>query len=242
MKKRHAIFAVILGGLLLFIILIVMIGKWGVLGNGQVTTENIRLPELFMGAKTQTSIDIVVDASLSDKAVLEGESNILEWAVVSDEDGVLAVNYKPGLIISTRHVTLRVPYFNGGILETSSSGSITMAGSDPLTGDTFHLRVDSIGAIDVIIEAEQVNARSVSNGDITVEGSAENALIELSSMGSFYGRSFVIQNARLQLSSMGNAEVNVIGKLSGSTSSLGAISYDGDPSEIAVEGGNLRKR
>jgi hypothetical protein len=242
MKKKLVTFAVVIFVLLAGIILFVCFRLGFVMGNRQMTYREIPVNAMFKGARTLTSIDIIVDASLTGKAVLEGESNILEWAVVSDENGVLTINYKPAIILPLRPVILRIPYFCGGVLETSSSGSITMAGSDPLEGDTYNLRVNSIGSIHVKIDAKEVNVRSSSSGSIMLASSAEKAFIELSSMGSFFGFDFAIQNMRVQLSSMGHAEVNVNGELSGSTSSMGRIIYDGNPAKITVDGGKLKKK
>lgn len=242
MKKRLVIITVVFAILLACLILFACAGIGVAMGNRQMTAIVIPLPEVFKGARTLAPIDIIVDVSLAGKAVLEGESNILDWAVVTDEDGVFTVSYKPAIILSSRPVILRIPYFSGGILETSSSGRITMAGSEPLKGDTFNLRVNGNGSIHVQIDANNVNVRSSSGGSITLAGSAEKAFIELSSLGGFFGFDFVIQSARVQLSSLGSAQVNVTGELSGSTSSMGVITYDGNPARIMVKDGISRRR
>ena len=242
MKKKHVVITVLFTILLACLILFACTGIGVVMGNRQMTAIVIPLPEVFKGARTLAPIDIIVDVSLTDKAILEGESNILDWAVVTDEDGVLTVNYKPVIILSSHPVILRIPYFSGGMLETSSSGRITMAGSEPLEGDTFNLRVNGNGSIHVEIDAKNVNVRSSSIGSITLAGSAEKALVELSSLGGFFGFDFVTQNARVQLSSLGSAQVNVTGELSGSTSSMGVITYDGNPARIMVRDGIPRRR
>jgi hypothetical protein len=239
-RKQYAVLAVVS----LFLLLCTsLFGCSSVVGNGQITTKEISLPQSFNGAKTTSPIDIVLDASISGNALLEGESNMIGLVDITDEDGLLVVSYKQGtMALSTRPVVLRIPYFGGGVLETSSSGNISMAGGEALKGDKYNLRVNSTGSIHLEIEAEEVNARTSSDGSITVSGSADKAFIELSSTGSFHGFDFILQNARVQVSSLGSAEVNVTGELTGQISSLGGITYDGNPSKVNISGGSANKR
>jgi len=241
MKKKQ--YVIVAGVLFTLLACIFLSGCTAAIGNGQLTKKEVPIPESFKGAKTTAAIDIVLDASITGNAVLEGESNLIDLVDITGQDGLLAVSYRQGVIaLSTRPVLLRIPYFSGGVLETSSSGNISMAGGDALKGDKFNLRVDSAGSIHVAIEAGEVNARTSSSGSITLTGSAEEAFIEISSTGNFHGFDFKLQNARVQVSSLGSAEVNVTGKLTGQASSIGSITYDGNPAEVNISGGNANKR
>ncbi len=211
-------------------------------GNGDVVTQEISLNEAIKGARTQTSIDILIDPDLKDKAVLEGESNILDLTEVKVSGGVLTVGFKPGYSIDFTHpVTLRVPEISGGLLETTSSGSISMLGHEALKGDSFELSSSSSGSITVAIETEKLRALALSSGSINVTGSATTASIDLSSSGSFNGFDCKTQTVDADLSSSGNANVNVSEELSGSMSSSGSIIYDGDPGKVNVSSSSSGK-
>lgn len=213
-----------------------------VMGNGQVVTKEISLPQNLAGVRTLTSIDILLDPALKDKAVLEGESNILDLTEVQTTGDVLTIDYKPHfIIVGTRPVKLRVPEIGGGLLETSSSGSISMLGSDTLKGDSFELRSSSSGSITVAIEAKELKAVASSSGSIRVTGSAATGDIVLSSSGSFDGFDCRMQSADARLSSSGDAQVYVSGELTGSTSSSGSIIYDGNPGNVNVSSSSSGK-
>jgi hypothetical protein len=204
-------------------------------GNGQVETRELSLSETLSGVKTLTSIDILLDPALKDKAVLEGESNLLDLTEVKISAGVLTVNYKPDYIISNiQPVTLRVPEISGGLLETTSSGSIRMLGSDALKGEFFELNSSSSGSITVAVETGTLRAVATSSGNITVTGSAGSAEIEITSSGSFNGFDCKMQNVSARHSSSGDANVCVSGELSGSISSSGDIVYVGSPNQVNV--------
>ncbi len=211
-------------------------------GNGEVVTKEVSLSDKLTGAVTQTSIDIVLDPALEDKAVLEGESNILDMVVVNLSGGVLTVDFKPDFIINTMHpVTLRVPEISGGLLETTSSGNISMLGSVALKGDSFELRSTSSGSITVAVETDRLSAVASSSGSINVTGSAAAADINLSSSGSFNGFDCPAETVNANLSSSGDANISVSGELSGSMSSSGSIYYDGDPSKVNVSASSSGK-
>ena len=204
-------------------------------GNGDVVTKEISLSETLKGARTLTSIDILLDPELTDKAVLEGESNILDLTDVDISGGVLSVNFKPQYTIDcTRPVTLRVPLISGGLLETTSSGSISMLGNGTLKGDSFELSTSSSGSVTAAIETDKLRAVSTSSGSINVSGSATAAVISLSSSGSFNGSDCQTQTVDAHLSSSGDANVCVSGELSGSLSSSGSIYYSGNPGKVNV--------
>lgn len=240
MKKNITLIAAALIALLLCLgltgCLSINLGGSGVTGNGQMATKEIELSKTITGAKTMTSINIVLDPALQGKAILEGESNILELVEVNqDLGGVVTVNFQPNtMILSTRQVTMRVPLISGGLLETNSSGSISIAGSNVLSGDAFELRTNSSGSITVRLETKQLKAVSTSSGTINVTGSADKADIELSSSGNFQGSDCKAQTVHATLSSSGSAEVNVSSELTGNTSSSGNIVYSGDPEKVNV--------
>lgn len=218
-----------------------------IFGNGKVIQEERPLNAAVKGAGTQSPIDLILDPDLTDKVKLEGESNILEQVEVSQTaDGVLQVRFKPNVNISSiRTVKVYIPVPAGGLLQTSSTGSISARNNVSLEVDQLELTVSSTGSITINANVKELIAVSSSTGRITVTGQAENATISLSSTGDFNGFDCKIVDATVSLSSTGTARVNVSGQLKGSISSVGNIIYDGEPASINVSTssvGKVRKR
>jgi hypothetical protein len=214
-----------------------------IIGNGKVIQEERPLNATVTGAGTQSPIDLILDPDLTDRVKLEGESNILEQVDVSQNaDGVLQVRFKPNVNISSiRTVKVHIPVPEGGLLQTSSTGSISAKENVSLDVDKLELTVSSTGSINIHANVKELIAVSSSTGRITVTGQAEKATISLSSTGDFNGFDCKIIDATVSLSSTGTARFTVSGNLNGSISSVGNIIYDGEPASINVSTSSVGK-
>lgn len=236
MKKHVILLSLILCVTLLFAgCIYIDLGSNPMKGNGDKETRDIVLEGELKGIVTTSTIDVVLDPELDGKFILEGDSYILELVTVHQGGGTLELGFDPGTnLLPPTDVTAYVPYINGGRLETSSMGSITMKGGT-LKGDRFELIVSSMGGINLNIETKELRADSSSMGTITLTGTADTADITLSSMGGFEGYGLAVSDARVAVSSMGSAHVNVSGTLDANVSSIGSVVYDGDP-EVHASG------
>lgn len=218
-----------------------------IVGNRDNVTEERALEQPLTGARTMSPIDLVLDPELHGKVILEGESNILEQVDIRQNgQGVLEVSFKPNIgITPTKTVVVTIPVMDGGLLETSSTGSIIARDNAVVTGDRLELRVSSTGSINITANVKTLKATDTSTGRIVLAGSAEQADIDLSSTGGFDGYSFKVVDATVSVSSTGSAYVTVSGDLVGTISSVGNIFYDGDPASVTSKGGgmgSLKKR
>lgn len=212
-----------------------------VVGNRDIVTKDQTLEQPLTGARTMSPIDLIFDPDLQGKVVLEGESNILDLVDVrQDGKGVLEVSFKPNIgITTTRTVQVFIPVFEGGLLETTSTGSIMARENVILTGDTLELRISSTGSINLSVTVKNLKATGTSTGRFILSGSADQAEINLSSTGDFDGYSFQLVDAKVSVSSTGSAYVNVSGDLVGTISSIGNIVYDGNPASVTSKGGGM---
>jgi len=225
-----------------------------VVGNGELETQDISLDYAVAGLTNQTSIDVVIDMDLQGKAVLEAESNLIDFIDVSQQsDGTIAVDMKPNTSISTlKPMTLRIPAIEGGRIEMNGSGNITQSGGT-LTGESFDIRIEGSGDISLALEtqslsleingsgdmdlqaaADEATVRSSGSGEISISGQAQKLDVSLSGSGAFRGFDFQAQDARVDISGSGDANVYVTGALTGSVNGSGDIAYDGDPDSVSV--------
>ena len=218
-----------------------------IVGNRDIVTEERTLEKPMTGARTMSPIDLVLDPALQGKVILEGESNILELVDIrQDGKGILEVSFKPNVsVTSMKTVVVSIPVIDGGLLETSSTGSIMARDNATVTGETLELRVSSTGSINLTANVKKLKATDTSTGRIILTGSADQADIDLSSTGGFDGYAFKVVDATVSVSSTGSAYVHVSGDLVGTISSVGNIVYDGNPSSVTSKGGgmgSLKKR
>jgi hypothetical protein len=208
-------------------------------GNGDKVTREKTFESELKGVSTSSMIDVILDPELEGKCILEGDSNLLDLVKAEQYGGVLELGFQNNInILPPVNVTVYVPFMDGGTIEASSVGSVSMK-SGTLTGDSFRISVSSAGSIDLDIETKELRANGSSTGSITLTGSADRADITLSSVGSFNGYGLAVGDARVNVSSVGSAYVNVSGRLDATVSSVGSVVYDGDPEEVRTSGDSL---
>ncbi len=242
-----ALAAVMLGGC-------VFIGGNGLVGNGQMKTEERNIEGALTGVINRTSFDVVIDSQLEGKAVIEGESNLIEFVeLFRDGAGVLNVGIRPGTSITRlRRMTVRIPAVSGGVIRTEGSGNITLA-AGTLEGESFDvgasgsgdvclkisakdlaLTISGSGNMDIDADADTLTATIGGSGDISIKGNAGQLSVSSGGSGGFEGFGLKAGDADVRLSGSGDASVTVSGSLTGSISGSGDIVYGGNPESVSV--------
>lgn len=255
MKRIIVTIALVTGVLLLVIgltgCLQVNLGNLGgfgsVVGNGKVETRDVAVSQALTGVKNMGSFEVTIDPTLAGKAVLEGESNILDLVNASqDTAGVFTVSFKDNISISTTHdVKVRVPVVNGGALEVSGSGEILLDTGAVLEGKRFDLEVNGSGTINVALQSSFVAGSINGSGDIKATGTTEGLKIGIFGSGNFDGFDLASSSAEVSINGSGDANVAVSQSLTGSVNGSGNITYAGDPPTVNVGGhgsGDVHKR
>lgn len=241
-------------------------GGNGLIGNGQIVTEERELKDALKGVINRTSFHVVIDPGLQGKAVIEGESNLAERVELSQgSDGVLTVGVESGTnIIQLSKMTVSIPSIvGGGIIRSEGSGDITLS-SGKLSGDEFKVYIEGSGNVRLSLDTKALeiavngsgdaeidavpDTLKVSiggSGDTNVRGSAKQLSVSISGSGDFGGSDFTVEDAEVNISASGNAGVNVSGKLTGSITGSGDIIYGGSPVSVQVKdsgSGDVRSR
>lgn len=224
-----------------------------VIGNGQMDTKTISLAQELTGIQNMSSIDVVIDPSLEGEAAIEAESNIIDLVELEQNaEGSLSVSFKAGTNVSlSKGVTVRIPAVNGGDIEISGSGNISLDSSEPLKGDAFavqvqgsgdislkldttnlEVKVDGSGDMDLVCVCQQIKAGITGSGNILMTGYADSAEISLGGSGDFDGFEFALINADVSATGSGNVNVNVSSSLTGRVSGSGDVIYDGNPNSV----------
>ena len=228
--------ALVMSTLLLAALLFSLAGCKGVVGNGDVVTREVTLKRAVTGVKNAGSFDIVIDPSLTGKAVIEGESNILDL-MEADQDatGVFRVAMKPDIaVISSKGVTVRLPKVEGGAFEIAGSGGISLAGNTPLKGDTFELKIAGSGDIDLAIEAQQLKCDILGSGNVTVKGTAKSGDVEIAGSGNYNAADCKTEGTVVRILGSGNAQVNASDELECNIYGSGNVLYRGNPPKLKI--------
>lgn len=197
-------------------------------GSGSVITEE-RSVSGVQRVKVANQGDLTIEIGDEEKLLIEAEDNLLPYLLSDVQGGELELRTQSNTNIrTTRPIRyyLTVRALEG--LEVTSSGSID---APELIGDEFSIDVNSSG--DVYIQALYVDQLEVdisSSGNVTIAaGMLGYQDVSISSSGSYDAREIDALNAKVTITSSGNARIWVRDELDANISSSGNVYYRGDP-------------
>lgn len=222
-------------------------GFFAVVGSGNVVSESREARDFdqitLFGVGTVT-----VTQTGEESLTIEAEDNILPLLTSEVRERELVLGVQHGANISPRariHFIVTVDSLRG--LRVSGAGNIEVA---RLTTDTLRLAISGTGnltAPEVATESLQVDISGAGNidlkrlsaneveatlsgtGSVTLVGHATRQEISLSGAGSYEAAEFASEQARVKVSGVGSARVNVGQRLDAKISGIGSIYYTGQP-------------
>jgi hypothetical protein len=200
-----------------------------VTGNGKVVKKE-RTASYFDGVRVSTGIDVLLSQGDKESITVEADENLHEYILTEIRDNVLHV-YTDNINIRDAemkrvHVTVK----NIKSLKTSSAGDII--GVTALKGEDVEIGASSAGDIDVDLTAGSVEINISSSGNVKIVGGAETMNADLSSAGDLEAYDFKVKKADVNVSSAGDAQINVTETLVARASSAGDINYMGHPKSV----------
>lgn len=210
-------------------------------GNHNVVRKE-REAGSFSGLSVNTNIDVFLSQGDKTGITVEADGNLHEYLVTEIRDDVLRV-YFDANVINAKASRIYLTMKDINYLSTSSSGDIN--GQTPVTTGPIKISSSSAGDIKLDIRAKDITVNCSSAGDITLSGETDRLDASLSSAGDLNAFDLTCKEAVVEVSSAGNADINVTGKLTARASSAGSINYKGDPAYLdarSSSAGGVHKR
>jgi len=211
-------------------------------GNGNVVTKERQAP-YFEGVKVSTGIDVYLSQGERESVKVMADENLHEYIVTEVKNGILHVYFDNISIRDAEMKRVYVTLRDVKSLKTSSAGDII--GETPIKCDDISLASSSAGDIKLELFAKAVDVNISSSGSINLSGEADRLTANLSSAGDLNAFNFRIKEARVDVSSAGDAEIYVTEKLTAHASSAGDILYTGNPGYVdarSSSAGHIRRR
>jgi hypothetical protein len=216
--------------------------SWKTVHGNHNVTKTERSVGSFTGIKVSSGVDVYLKQGNEQSVIVEADENLHEYIIKEVKGGVLHVYTEVSIRDSERervYVTMK----DINSVETTSAGDVI--GESPVKTDRLELSASSAGDIKLEIYAKEVDVDISSSGDMTLTGEADNLKADLSSAGDLKASALKSREADINVSSAGDAEVNVTEKITARASSAGDINYTGDPKYIDVHtssAGGIHKR
>lgn len=208
-----------------------MNAQWNktVKGSGDVVKKE-RTASYFDGVRVSSGIDVYLKQGEKESITVEADENLHEYIVTEIKDGILRVYAANVNIREAERLRVYVTIKDVKSLRTSSAGDLI--GETPFRGENIEIGASSAGDIKIEVYAKVVEVDISSAGDIRLTGEADNLIADLSSAGDLNAGDFKVKDAKVSVSSAGDASVFVTEKLVARSSSAGNITYQGSPKAV----------
>jgi hypothetical protein len=195
-------------------------------GNGNIIKKD-RPATYFDGVKVSSGIDVYLTQGDKETITVEADENLHEYILTEVKDGKLHVYTDNVNIREAERERVYVTIKDVKSLKTSSAGDLI--GETPVKGDNIEIGASSAGDIKIEVYAKEVEVDISSAGDIRLTGEADKLVADLSSAGDLNAGDFKVREAKVSVSSAGDATIYVTEKLVARSSSAGNITYQGSP-------------
>jgi len=230
MKKKFVIILQVVA-VISFLSSCINIFHESITGNGRVVSERREIEEfdildvssgleVFITFGEKPSLEIVADANLLDVINTRVENNRLR--IRTD------VNIRRA---ESKKINITVP----SVSNIEVSGAASVIGSNSLKTDELEIEISSAGKIFLTTETSHLEIDINSAANAEIKGSTDNLQIEVSSAGKLNAGELVSKNCKVNVTSAGYAEVNVLNMLEAEANSAGSIFYSGNPEEKRFE-------
>lgn len=212
-------------------------------GNRETITQTREISPDFKQLSTASMIDIVIIPEENDGTVkLKGESNILEYIKTEVKDGSLHIEFKDNYNISS-HGKLEVSVKSNQIENILSSGSGDIKTDGTLKIPALTIKKTGSGDMDLALDVEKLKINTSGSGDFKLKGKAEDFEIDKTGSGDLYAFDFQVNNADINSTGSGDANLNISQKLKFKSTGSGDVKYKGDPTvDSQITGsGSLKK-
>ncbi len=211
-------------------------------GNNKVTRQERKIGS-FTGIKVSTGIDVYLkQGSGSGTLTVEADENLHEYILTEVKTGILHVYTEANIRdAESKKVYLTMEEINS--ISASSAGDVI--GESPVKTKNIRLSASSAGDIKLELYAEKIELNISSSGDVTLSGETDILDADLSSAGDLNAFNLKVREADINVSSAGDADINVTERLTARASSAGDINYRGNPQYIdahSSSAGGVHKR
>lgn len=195
----------------------------------------------FTGVKGFDGLSINLIKSDENKAVITG-ANTKKVAIVNN-DGVLKLRMEIDKIFSGYRTFIDL-YYTEELKVLDVNEDARMASEDTLVQGVLDLRAQEGGELVVKCQTEQLLVKSISGGEIEVEGFSDNQDIIINTGGRYDGKAFKTKFTTIRVNAGGDASIYATNYVKANVKAGGEVLVYGDPlkmDEKTVFGGKIKR-
>lgn len=202
-------------------------------GNGHVVSKSFNKTG-FKDIDVSSSIDVVLKQGPDYSVRIDAEENMLPLIDVRKEGDKLIVGFRDNISVNpTRDVKVYItaPEFRN----LEGSGACTYSNNDVIKGNELQLDLSGACNTHLNVDVNKLGIEASGASEIDVKGKAVYFSVDGSGSTSVSAFQLMSENATIDLSGAGDAEVFASKSLKADLSGAGSVSYKGNPATVNKE-------
>lgn len=197
-------------------------------GSGKVIKQERKL-ESFDKIVLSGMGTLILKQADKTNVIVETDDNIQEYVRTNVSADTLYIDvFKNVSLSATKDITYYVDF--KGLKSVEVAGAATVKSPDTINVKEIKVALSGAGAVDLKINADKVILSLSGSGNIILAGKTKDEVITVSGAGTFKGFELITERAEVNVSGVGNAEVNASKELFANISGVGSVLYKGTPS------------
>ena len=182
----------------------------------------------FSEVKTFNAVEVEVIPSDQNRIVITGHSkNDVKFDIVEDR---LEIRLSLDNIWSKNNTRITVYTQNLSTIDANEGSSVSVSGE--IKGQELTFRTQEAANIFARVNSRKINVKTVSGGKITLEGKAEEQVVEINTGGHYYGRDLRTSRTDVSAGTAGKGEVYATDYVKATAKLGGTVEIFGRPNEV----------
>lgn len=213
--------------LLLSAFLLTSCGLRVIQGSGDITRENRNVSD-FNSIEFSGFGRLLVTQGNEETLSIEVDDNLLQYINTEVVGNTLRIDFDDNVLVRPADsIIFRLSVIELNSIDVSGAGSFEIG---ELVADSLDVTMNGAGKIDIdSIEAAELRVVVNGAGSINIAGTVDTQEIEVSGVGDFNALDLESEQATVNISGAGDADLWVHEVLNITISGAGSVSYYGDP-------------
>ena len=212
-------------------------------GNGDITTTN-RTVENYDKIGIGGAFYVTLLKGKEGSITIKAQENLLPYIITEVKNGELNIKTKDGYQIqSNKKIEITIPFEEIDAISLAGSGHVNS--KDIVNTNNLKLSLAGSGSIQLEVATNTINSNIAGSGNIQLNGETSNLTCSIAGSGNVNAYDLKSDISTIKIAGSGNAKVNAVNEIHGSTAGSGNIIYSGNPTIVKVKSagsGSIKKR
>ena len=206
----------------------------GVIGNGNVVTQERTIDSNFDQIEVSRGLDVYLTQSETENLRVQADENLQDLIKTQIEGHTLKIYADKNIRYSA---TKKVLVSFNSISKISAASGSTVYSTGNISVENLELQTSSGADMDLDLKVNSLHCKTSSGSDLKIKGTATKLVANASSGSDIKASDLITENSNVTSSSGADIIVNVSNELIAKAESGGDIKYFGNPQKINESGG-----